>query len=74
MLSKLTVTCDAGHQFEIEDVTYGPEVIACIGWCPLEVSKPDLGGIILACGARVTLVRSPRVRQKRGLDKPPEAR
>lgn len=46
--------CENGHQIELPSNYCPPDgVIAQIGWCELEVARPDLGGIIIPCRARI---------------------
>ena len=74
-MKQFLVTCEAGHQFQIDDVTEEPEVIACISYCPIDIPKPEHGGLFLACGARVVLIRNPKAAKprkfkfKKGVDK-----
>jgi hypothetical protein len=51
--------CAAGHCIELVPEFDPPkEVIAQIGWCLLEVSKKEYGGIIVPCNERVIWVRN----------------
>lgn len=51
------VSCEHGHQFEIEDPVYDGTVVAAISWCTLEVARQDLGGIIVPCQGRIVWKR-----------------
>lgn len=59
MSKDIIVTCENGHTLVLGDLDesidpFDPKIRATIFPCQVEMSKPEHGGLILECGARIT--------------------